>query len=113
MYSWWDWDCNAVANGIVAVSVVALLISKLILVRRKPSRFLKSIPIIQNDSAFGFTNALTSKTGNTHAVMLALSEKYGSLFQFELFGQHVVAVNDKEMIKDALKNVHGKGFFHV
>ena len=76
--------------------------------------YVKGIPVVASDSVLGFSKALlVNSTGDGHRVMLKLAERHGKLFQFHLLGQHVVAVNDKHMAKEVLKNVTGKGFFHV
>ncbi len=104
---------QSVDARLIIITVSAVVIGAVFSYFRR-RRLIPGVPTLCNDSIFGFTKALFNTNGyDGHRIMLDYAEKYGKLFQFRLLNQHVVVVNDKFMVKEALKNVHGKGFFHV
>jgi cytochrome P450 len=69
-------------------------------------KYIPGIPILKPNSVLGFTLI------SNQYVMKEYVEKYGSLLQFQLFGKHVILINDKVLAKKALRDVKGKGYFH-
>lgn len=84
------------------------------LFRNNAKRFCLNIPLIPNNSIWGYVDLLaTSTKEHSERYILATVERYGQLSQFHCFHHHVVLVNDSNMATLALEKVHGRGFFNV
>jgi len=90
---------------------LAFLIAAALFAFKNSRRKVKGIPRIPDNSILGFTKGLFSPS--SCFIMLSFAEKYPKFYQYNIFGQHVVSVTDKDIAKDVLKNVQGKGYFHV
>ena len=91
----------------VVVAAVCLVASALYLKQRKNNRILPGIPVVPPNSwLLGFTN-----WGRTD-ILFPFLEKFGPVAQYMSHGHHVVVLADPILAKKALKDIHGKGFFH-
>ena len=96
--------------AIITLSLVVL--SRLF--RNSAKRFCLNIPLIPNNSIWGYVDLLANSTKeHSERSILATVERYGQLSQFHCFHHHVVLVNDSKMATLALDKVHGRGFFNV
>lgn len=97
----------------IVISVLSLVVlSKLF--RNNTKRICLNIPLIPNNSIWGYVDLLaTSTKEHSERSILATVERYGQLSQFHCFHQHVVLVNDSKIATLALEKVHGRGFFNV
>ena len=104
-----------VAIGTASLCIFVTIISMIYQFTKSSDRRINGVPVVPRNSIFGFTTPFMSNAaGDSHRRMLALTEQYGKIFQFSFLGQHVVAINDKTMAKQALKSANGKGYpFHV
>lgn len=98
----------------IAISALSLaVLSRLF--RNNAKRFCQNIPVIPNNSIWGYVDLLATSTKEicSERSILATVEKYGQLSQFHCFHQHVVLITDNKMATLALEKVHGQGFFNV
>jgi hypothetical protein len=76
-------------------------------------KLIKGIPVVPNNSIFGFIDPFIPLKGDAHFRMLDIANKFGKLAQFTFLGHHIVMINDGSLAKQALLGVSGKGYFHV
>lgn len=105
-------DYCQLALWIAIITLSLVVLSRLF--RNCSKRFCLNIPLIPNNSIWGYVDLLaTSTKEHSERSILATVERYGQLSQFRCFHHHVVLVNDSKMATLALEKVHGRGFFNV
>ncbi len=76
--------------------------------------YLPGIPIMKANTILGFSvEKMRNGRHDSHIQMLELAEEKGKMFQYYWLGYHFVMINDKTIAKHVMKEVTGKGFFHV
>lgn len=97
----------AVDSTGIALFVTSLIASSVYLTYFPNIPWLPKVPIQEaNNTILGLT------TFADHKVGMGILRKHGPVAQYAAFGKKVLFIADKELAKSALKDIHGKGFFH-
>lgn len=102
-----------ISAGIFLGISMTLVTAILLHVARMYHPVIKGIKVIPPDSILGLSAAIIGSNYRSHKKMLELSESYEGIAQFYLLGKNVVLINDRNIAKDALRRVLGKGEFQV
>lgn len=92
---------------LLVTTLACIIAAAWFLTRRKGVSLFPQIPFVSaNSMLLGFTK------WNDEKFMLKLMEREGPLVQCFSYGYHLLIINDPILAKKALKDIHGKGFFH-
>lgn len=110
--SWsYFYSCLPLFGIMLFLSLFFLYLAWKVLISR---RFIKSLPIVPNDSILGYLGGMISLGDTPYNVsLLRIVERYGPFTQFQFFNYIIVAIHDLDVSREILLNIYGKGVLHV